>query len=104
VNARTWGYHSLGHAAGVDFAAMLFLDQLGASVPRVVATPGRRWVRLATDVPNAFVDLRAGHLAPRAYLRSLAAVDTEAVFSWRDPAPWLAEVALLPYLAVKRGL
>ena len=104
VNARTWGYHSLGHAAGVDFAAMLFLDQLGASVPSVVATPGRRWVRLATDLPNAVVDLRAGHLAPGAYLRSLAAVDTEAVFSWRDPAPWLAEVALLPYLAVKRGL
>ena len=32
VNARTWGYHSLGQRAGVDFPAMLFADQLGLPV------------------------------------------------------------------------
>jgi hypothetical protein len=31
-------------------------------------------------------------------------VHTEAVFSLRDPVPGLYELALLPYLAVKRGL
>ena len=29
--------------------------------------------------------------------------DVEAVFSARDPLPGLAEVALIPYLAIKRG-
>jgi predicted ATP-grasp superfamily ATP-dependent carboligase len=29
VNARTWGYHSLGAAAGVDFPFLLWRDRLG---------------------------------------------------------------------------
>jgi D-aspartate ligase len=29
VNARTWGYHSLGAQAGVDFSYMLYSDQIG---------------------------------------------------------------------------
>ena len=28
-NARTWGYHTLGQRAGVDFPSMLYADQLG---------------------------------------------------------------------------
>ena len=35
VNARTWGYHTLGQRAGVDFPAMLFADQVGESVDLV---------------------------------------------------------------------
>jgi D-aspartate ligase len=104
VNARTWGYHTLGPSAGVDFPYLLFRDQTGAGVDEAHARPGIRWVRLATDVPNAVRDIRAGRLRTRDYLRSLRGVDTEAVFSLRDPLPALYEIALLPYLAVKRGL
>jgi D-aspartate ligase len=104
VNARTWGYHTLGGSAGVDFPYLLYRDQLGQPVPSAHARPGVRWVRLATDVPNAVRDLRAGQLAPGGYLRSLLHANTEAVFSLRDPLPGLYEIALLPYLAVKRGL
>lgn len=104
VNARTWGYHTLGRSAGVDFAYLLFRDQLGKPVECGHARPGVRWIRLATDVPNAARDIRAGRLRPLEYLRSLPGVDTEAVFSLRDPLPGLYEVALLPYLAVRRGL
>jgi D-aspartate ligase len=104
VNARTWGYHTLGAAAGVDFPYLLFRDQTGAGMDEAHAQPGIRWVRLATDVPNAVRDIRAGTLSVREYLRSLRGVDTEAVFCLRDPLPALYEVALLPYLAVKRGL
>ena len=104
VNARTWGYHTLGRAAGVDFPYLLFRDQVGERVEEVHARPGVRWVRLATDVPNAVRDIRAGTLRSRDYLRTLLAVNTEAVFSLRDPLPGLYEIALLPYLAVKRGL
>lgn len=104
VNARTWGYHTLGRAAGVDFPYLLYRDQVGAPVDQVRARPGVRWIRLLTDVPNAVRDVRAGTQQWRAYLRSLRHVDTEAVFSLSDPLPGLYEVALLPYLAVKRGL
>lgn len=104
VNARTWGYHSLGAAAGVDFPHLLFRHQLGEPIRPARARAGVRWVRLATDVPNAFVDWRARRLDVGGYLRSLRRVHTEAVFSLRDPMPGLYELALLPYLFVKRGL
>jgi D-aspartate ligase len=103
VNARTWGYHTVGARAGVDFPALLFADQMGERVRPCRARPGVRWVRLVTDLPTAAVELAAGHLDLRRYLRSLGQADTEAVFSRRDPLPGLVEVALLPYLAVTRG-
>jgi D-aspartate ligase len=104
VNARTWGYHSLGGPAGVDFPYLLFQDQLGNVVHEAHARPGVRWIRLTTDVPNAMRDISAGRLRTRDYLRTLLSINTEAVFSIRDPLPGLYELALLPYLAVKRGL
>lgn len=104
VNARTWGYHTLGAAAGVDFAYLLFREQLGLTLEPVLARAGVRWVRLLTDLPNAARDLLAGRLHLRPYLASLCLADTEAVFSLRDPLPGLYELALLPYLAVRRGL
>jgi D-aspartate ligase len=104
VNARTWGYHTLGHSAGVDFPYLLFRDQMGHPVDETHAQPGVRWIRLATDVPNAVRDIRAGTLRSQDFLRSLRGVDTEAVFCLRDPLPGLYEIALLPYLAIKRGL
>ena len=104
VNPRTWGYHTLGREAGVDFPYLLHRDQLGLPVNPVRARPGVRWIRLVTDLPNAAVDIKAGRTRIRDYARSLRGIDTEAVFSLRDPLPGLYELALLPYLAVKRGL
>jgi D-aspartate ligase len=102
-NARTWGYHTLGAKAGVDFPFMLYQDQLGQSVEPRRAAEGTRWVRLLTDLPTGLVELRDGRLDWRSYVRSLRTADVEAVFAGDDPVPGLMEVALLPYLAVTRG-
>ena len=104
VNARTWGYHTLGPAAGVDFTHLLYRDQLGLPVQQVTARPGVRWILLLTDVPNAVRDILAGDTRVGPYLRSLRGIGAEAVFSPRDPLPGLYELALVPYLAAKRGL
>jgi len=103
VNARTWGYHSLGQRAGVDFPALLYADQLGERFQPRRATPGVRWVRLATDIPTGLLEIGHRRLGWRAYLRSLLRANTEAVLSLRDPLPSLAEAMLIPYLAVRRG-
>lgn len=104
INARTWGYHSLGQRAGVDFPYLLYADQLSLGAPDGLrAPPGVFWIRLATDVPTAVALLAQGALDWRAYARSLRQANTESVFSREDPLPGLAELALLPYLAVKRG-
>jgi len=104
VNARTWGYHSIGTAAGVDFPYLLYRDQLGERVDSCRARAGARWIRLSTDVPNAVKDVAKGQLRVGDYLRSLRGVDVDAVWSVSDPLPALMELGLLPYLAVRRGL
>jgi D-aspartate ligase len=103
VNARTWGYHTIGPRAGVDFPYLLFADQLEQPVAPCRARTGISWIRLLTDLPTALVELSGGRLDPRAYLRSIRTSDVESVFSRDDPVPGLAELALVPYLWLKRG-
>lgn len=103
VNARTWGYHSLGCAAGVDFPYLLFSDQVGKYVEKCRGRLGVKWVRLLTDTPSGLLDILTGRLAIRDYLESLRGLWTEAVFSLTDPLPGLAGLILLPYLCYKRG-
>jgi len=102
-NARTWGYHTLAQAAGVDFPYLLYRHALGLAVAPQRTRPGVRWVRLLTDLPTGWVQIRARDFGVRDYVRTLRSAHTEAVFSREDPLPGLAEVALLPYLVVKRG-
>jgi predicted ATP-grasp superfamily ATP-dependent carboligase len=104
VNARTWGYHGLGAAAGVDFPTLLYRDQVGLPVHPCRARAGVRWARLATDVPNAIRDIRRRRLRTADYLRSLRGIDVGAVWATDDPLPALAELGILPRLAISRGL
>jgi D-aspartate ligase len=103
VNARTWGYHSLGATAGVDFSYMLYADQVGLPVQPCAGRSGVSWMRTTTDVPAALMGILGGDSSVKGYLRSLRRCNAEAVFSLSDPAPGVAELALIPYLAIKRG-
>jgi D-aspartate ligase len=103
VNGRTWGYHSIGHVAGTDFPRLLFADQVGEAVEPCVGKVGVRWVRLLTDLPTGFVGILNGAFKIRSYLQTLSGCDEYAVFSWKDPLPGMMEIAMVPYLSVKRG-
>ena len=103
VNARTWGYHTVGLTAGVNFPYLLYCDQVGLPVEACRAGAGVSWVRFLTDLPTGLVEIRRGSLGWRPFLQSITHADVEAVFDRHDPIPFLREIALLPYLAVKRG-
>lgn len=102
VNARAWGFHSIGSAAGVDFPYLLFADRVGLPIEQVRAAAGIGWLRLLTDVPTAISDIAHGSLSFASYIRSLGATRVESVFTWKDPMPSLAEIVLLPYLVAKK--
>jgi D-aspartate ligase len=102
VNARTWGFHGLGPAAGVDFAHLLFADQCGQSTESSRARAGVGWLRLIPDLPVVTRDLSTGDLGFGAYWESLRTSKVESVFSLDDPLPFFAELALLPYLIAKK--
>jgi len=103
-NARTWGYHTVAGEAGVDFPYLLFRRQLQQPVAPQRTRSGVRWVRILTDLPTAIGEIHRRRLRLVDYLRSLRRAQVEAVFCREDPLPGLAELALIPYLAVKRGL
>ncbi len=102
-NARTWGYHSIGARAAVDFPYLLFADQIGESIEPCRALTGITWIRLLTDLPVGILEILGGRLHWREYLRSLSSFHVESVFSREDPLPGLMELALVPYLQIKRG-
>jgi predicted ATP-grasp superfamily ATP-dependent carboligase len=103
VNARPWGFHSLGSATGVDFSYTLYADQAGERVPLPRrAQPGVGWLRLVTDVPTAISDILGKHITVGNYLASLRKTRVESVFCRKDPLPSIAEIALLPYLIAKK--
>ncbi|MGH9512763.1 MAG: ATP-grasp domain-containing protein [Terriglobales bacterium] len=102
INARTWGFHSLGSAAGVDFPYLLFADQIGMPTEPHRGKAGIGWLRLVTDVPTVLSDLLYGKLKIRSYLMSLKRTHVESVFSREDPLPSLGELLLLPYSITKK--
>ena len=103
VNGRTWGYHTIGRRAGIDFPYLLFADQMNEPVESCKGKANVRWIRLLTDLPTGILGILNGQIEWRTYLRSLRNCDEEAVFSLEDPLPGIAEIALIPYLAAKRG-
>ncbi len=103
VNARTWGFHSLGASAGVDFSYLLYADQVGESIQECHGRPGVSWIRMVTDVPTSLGGIIDGRLNTRTYLKTLKGFSTESVFAREDVLPTLVEIALIPYLTAKRG-
>ena len=101
VNARTWGFHSLGAVAGVDFPYLLYADQVGETAEPSHAEAGIGWLRLITDIPTAGLGLLRGDLSLRSYWQSLSRTKVESVFCSQDPLPSMAEWAMLPYLSVQ---
>jgi len=102
VNARTWGFHSIGTPAGVDFPYLLYADQVGSPVEGSRGRAGVGWLRAITDLPTAASDLWAGELSLGGYCRSLQRTRAESVFCLQDPMPSVAELFMLPYLVTKK--
>lgn len=95
VNARIWGWHSVGRAAGVDFPLLAWQTLQGRVPPRVRGRAGVRWVHGVTDFPMAVLQIARGQLSPLEYLRSMRPPIEPAVFALDDPLPALVEVPMM---------
>lgn len=103
INPRTWGWHTLGAAAGVNFSSLLFMDMNNMPVSVDSFEKNVKWVRLLTDVPIVISEVFKGRLSLADYVSSLKGKREFAVFSGRDPLPFIVEVLLAPYFYCKRG-
>ena len=104
VNARTWGFHSLGAAAGVDFPYMLYRDQVGEPIESSVAKTGVGWLRMVADLPTVASGLWNRDFGIGSYWESLRRTAVESVFCAQDLRPSLAELLMLPYLVAQKYL
>lgn len=102
VNARTWGFHRIGPAAGIDFSYLAYADQMDLPLEPSRGRAGVGWMRLVADVPTVISEFAHRGLSLEEYLRSLSVTRVESVLSWRDPLPSAAEILLLPYLVAKK--
>ena len=103
VNPRTWGWHTLGAGAGVNFSGLLFQQMTDQRINANGYEKDVKWVRLLTDVAIVASEMRKGRLTLGQYVRSLRGKKEYAVCSLRDPLPFLVEIALAPYFWYKRG-
>jgi len=102
VNPRIWGWHTLALAAGVNLPYLTYLWSIGEDVMQ--EGYGRaRWVRLLTDIAVGITESFRGRWTLPEYFRSLRGAKAYAVWSLKDPLPFLGELFLLPYLMIKRG-
>lgn len=94
VNPRPWGWHTLGKAAGVDFAHRLWQEKCGAEVS---ATPPQRQAAWLREITDLLAIAKSPHKAVE-FKRLLKGVCrgrlTLAAFDLFDPVPFFAEFAL----------
>lgn len=103
INPRTWAWHTLGAKAGVNFSALLCRDMHNESVQLDSFETGVTWIREVSDVPTALMEIIKQRLNIFDYLRTLRGKKELAVFSRRDPLPFIAELFWAPYMLCKRG-
>jgi predicted ATP-grasp superfamily ATP-dependent carboligase len=103
VNPRVWGWHTLAIAAGVDFPYILYQDMIGDKMEFQLPMNHMKWVRLVTDIPTTFLEIIKGKMRVSDYLSSMKGRKEFAVFSPYDPLPFFTEIAMIPYLWIKRG-
>ncbi len=103
MNPRVWGWHYLAVAAGVNLPYLLYQDMVGEKIEVPPLPETMKWVRLTTDIPTVFMEIMKGKMKIGEYVESMRGKKEDAVFSIRDPLPFVVEMALLPYLWVKRG-
>jgi len=94
VNPRTWGWHTLGKAAGIDFSYTLWRQAVGLPLAPVNKRRKATWIREITD----FVSIAKSRNRVAEVKRLLKALFggkfTSATFSLLDPIPFFAEFAL----------
>lgn len=91
---RPTGRSATAEAAGVELLYTMYCDILDRPLPvhREQAYRGMKWVHFRRDFQAALYHWWNGNLTLFTWLRSLRGPKTEALFSWRDPVPFWADL------------
>ena len=102
VNARVWVWHSIGLAAGVDFAFDAYQVANGVAIVPRQGKAGLRWVRLSTDLPTSAREIMRRHIRVGDFLSSLRPPLGGPLSAIDDPLPALMELPLMCRMELQR--
>lgn len=91
---RPTGRSAIAEMGGVELLMSAYHDALGQPLPGALEQTyrGVKWIYWRHDLQAALVRWRRGELAAGDWLRSVRGPKIEAVFSRRDPLPFVADV------------
>ena len=92
---RPTGRSPLAEAAGIEFHYTAYADAAGLPLPTQLGPHGARvkWIHELRDLQASLTAMRHGQLGFADWMRSMRGPKTCAVFSWRDPMPFLMALA-----------
>lgn len=92
---RPTGRSSIAEAGGVDLHYAAYCDMAGLTLPPNLRQRyrGAKWIYLRHDLQAALWYWRRGELSIGGWWRSMKGRKAEAVISWRDPKPFVADLA-----------
>lgn len=103
---RPTGRSATAEAAGVELLYTMYCDALGWPLPteRSFRCHGMKWIYLRRDVQSALQRWLRGELTIRDWRESLRGPKVEALFSWRDPVPFWADLGRTLWMLAREGV
>jgi len=92
---RPTGRSALAEASGVEILYTMYCDKMGLPLPKEVEQKylGVKWIQIRTDLMSSFYYWRKGELTIKDWFKSIQGKKFFAVYSLKDPLPFLAEIA-----------
>lgn len=102
---RPTGRSAIAEGGGVELVYTAYCDAAGLPLPdeRTQRYVGTTWLDLRRDVQAAVVGMRRGELTARDWVTSLRGRRTHAIWSARDPRPFVTDLVNVVGTAVRRG-
>ncbi|MCI0395212.1 MAG: carboxylate--amine ligase [Chloroflexi bacterium] len=96
---------AIAEAGGVELLYTAYCDAVGWPLPaeREQQYRGVKWVHWHYDLRSAFYYWRRGELSLAEWWRSWRGRKVDAIFSWRDPVPFAADIAITIGRLLARG-
>jgi predicted ATP-grasp superfamily ATP-dependent carboligase len=87
---RPTGRSAIAEAGGVELLFTKYCDLVNLPLPenREQMYEGVKWIYFMHDIQSAFYYWRRGELTFRDWRQSIRGSKNDAVFSWKDPAPF----------------
>jgi predicted ATP-grasp superfamily ATP-dependent carboligase len=91
---RPTGRSAIAEAGGVELLYTMYCDVVGLPLPdnRTQHYKGVKWISLRRDLQSSLYHWREGKLSFRGWLRSIRGKKAYALFSRRDPAPFIGDL------------